>query len=158
MSLPRTFGIGQLAERSGVKVETVRYYEQSGLMPDPPRTEGGHRLYTEEHLRRLIFIRRCRQLGFVMEEIRGLLYLIDGGKYTCGEVQALTLDHARSVREKIKDLKRLEKTLTRIASECEGGAVPECPIVDALLDPGADLWGAPTQSAETAKRAERWRS
>ena len=152
MPLPRTFGIGRLASQSGVKVETVRYYEQSGLMPDPPRTEGGHRLYTEEHLRRLIFIRRCRQLGFVMEEIRGLLGLIDGGNYTCGEVQALTLEHAKSVREKIKDLKRLEKTLTQIASECEGGAVPECAIVDALLDPKAKLWSTRTRSAESAKR------
>lgn len=128
--------------KSGVKVETVRYYEQSGLPPNPPRTEGGHRLYTEGHLKRLVFIRRCRQLGFTMEEIRGLLDLVDGGKYTCGEVQALTLEHAADVRRKIKDLRRLERTLTRIASDCEGGAVPECPIINALLDPRTRLTDA----------------
>ncbi|HET8696721.1 MAG TPA: helix-turn-helix domain-containing protein [Gammaproteobacteria bacterium] len=142
MATPRTFGIGELARQSDVKVETVRYYEQSGLLPNPPRTEGGHRLYTEEHFKRLVFIRRCRELGFSMEEIHGLLALVDGGKYTCGEVQALTLEHAAGVRRKIKDLRRLERTLTRIASGCEGGAVPECPIIDALSDPGTRLTDA----------------
>lgn len=139
MSTPRTFGIGELARRSDVKVETVRYYEQSGLMPDPPRTDAGHRLYTEAHFKRLVFIRRARQLGFSLEEIRGLLALVDGGKYSCGEVQALTLEHAASVRRRIKDLRRLERTLMQIASECEGGAVPECPIIDALSDPATRL-------------------
>jgi MerR family mercuric resistance operon transcriptional regulator len=134
MATPRTYGIGELARQAQVKVETVRYYEQSGLLPNPPRTEGGHRLYTEAHRKRLVFIRRCRELGFSMEEIRGLLDLVDGRKYTCGEVRSLTLEHAASVRRKIEDLRRLEKTLARIASECAGGAVPECPIIAALFD------------------------
>jgi MerR family mercuric resistance operon transcriptional regulator len=134
-----TFGIGTLAKRAGVKIETIRYYEQSELMPDPPRTEGGHRLYTGDHLKRLVFIRRCRELGFTMEEVRDLLKLVDGGGYTCGEVQAITLERAASVRRKIKDLRRLERTLTRIASTCEGGTVPACPIIDALLDPDTRL-------------------
>ena len=135
MSTPRTFGIGQLARASGVRVETVRYYEQSSLMPDPPRSVGGHRIYTEDHLQRLVFIRRCRQLGLSMEEVRNLLELVDGGTYTCGEIRALTLEHAEGIRHKIEDLRRLEKTLAQIASKCEGGSVPECPIIEALLDP-----------------------
>ncbi|HEY5568893.1 MAG TPA: helix-turn-helix domain-containing protein [Gammaproteobacteria bacterium] len=143
MSPPRTFGIGPLARQSGVKIETIRYYERSGLMPDPPRTDGRHRLYSEDHLKRLLFIRRCRQLGFSMEQVRGLLHLVDGGRYTCGEVQALTLEHAGDVHRKIRDLRRLEKTLTGIAAKCRGGAVPACPIVDALLDPQARVLVGP---------------
>ncbi len=142
MATPRTYGIGELARQSQVKVETVRYYEQSGLLPNPPRTDGGHRLYTETHLKRLVFIRRCRELGFSMKEIRGLLDLVDGRKYTCGEVRSLTLEHAADVRRKIADLRGLERTLMRIASECEGGAVPKCPIIDVLFDSGTRLTDA----------------
>ena len=129
------FGIGAMAEHSGVKIETIRYYERAGLLPDPPRTAGRHRLYSYEHLKRLVFIRRCRQLGFSMQEIRGLLKLVDGGTYTCSEVQAMTLDHAKKTRKKITDLRRLEKTLNSIASDCDGGSIPECPIIETLLDP-----------------------
>lgn len=135
MAMARTFGIGELARQSSVKVGTVRYYERCGLMHEPPRTAGGHRLYREEHLRRLVFVRRSRQLGFSMEEVRALLDLVDGGKYTCREVQTLTLEHAADVRRKISDLRRLERTLVRIASDCKGGVAPECPIINALLDP-----------------------
>ena len=134
MGTPRNYGIGALSEQTGVKIETIRYYEHDGLMPAPPRTSGGHRSYSEEHLKRLTFIRRSRELGFSMAEIRGLLALVDGGSYTCGEVRALTLEHAESVRSKILDLQRMEQMLVEIASGCEGGAVPECPIIDALLD------------------------
>lgn len=132
MSTAPHFGIGPLSERSGVKVETVRYYEREGLLPEPPRTSGGHRSYDESHLRRLTFIRRARELGFSMAEIRDLLALVDGGSYTCGEVKTMTMDHAKSIRRKIADLRRMEKTLLDISSRCEGGALPECPIIDAL--------------------------
>ena len=134
MSTRTNFGIGALSERSGVKVETVRYYEREGLLPSPPRTSGGHRSYDETHLKRLTFIRRSRELGFSMREIRDLLALVDGGSYTCGEVRALTMAHAKSVRQKIADLRRMEKMLVAISSQCEGGSIPECPIIDALLD------------------------
>ncbi len=114
-------------------------------MPNPPRSEGGYRLYRNDHLRRLRFIRRCRQLGFAMSEVQELLRLVDGHGYTCGEVQALTLEHAKDVRGKITDLRRMEKALSAIASECAGNDVPDCPIIDALLDaeesemPGTDI-------------------
>ena len=128
------FGIGVLSEQTGVNIETIRYYEREGLLPHPPRTAGGHRSFSEDHLKRLTFIRRCRELGFSMREVRDLLALVDGGSYTCGEVRALTMDHAKSVQQKIADLRRIEKALVDISSRCEGGEIPECPIIDALLD------------------------
>ncbi len=131
--------IGELSKRTGVKIETIRYYEKSGIMPEPPRKAGGFRMYREEHLNRLRFIRRSRQLGFSMADIEGLLGLVDERGYTCGEVRSLTLEHADMVKQKIRDLKRLEKTLRGIASQCTGEEVPDCPIIDALLDPQDQL-------------------
>lgn len=134
MKIFKQLGIGELSKLTGVKIETIRYYEQQKLLADPPRTEGGHRCYNEDHLKRLTFIRRSRQLGFSMKEIRELLILVEGDKYTCGEVKALTMEHAKSVREKIDDLVRMESTLLNISSQCSGDAVPDCPILDALSD------------------------
>jgi MerR family mercuric resistance operon transcriptional regulator len=135
----KEFTIGALSKHTGVKVETIRYYEKSGIMPNPPRSAGGFRMYRQEHLNRLRFIRRCRQLGFSMSDIEGLLGLVDDRGYTCGEVRALTVEHADLVKQKITDLKRLEKTLRGIAAQCTGKEVPECPIIDALLDPSDRL-------------------
>jgi len=126
------FSIGALSKYSGCNIETIRYYEKCGLLPAPPRTEGGHRLFGADHLKRLTFIRRSRELGFSLDEIRALLGLVDGGDYTCGDVKALTVAHLKDVREKIKDLRKLEKTLAEISSQCEGGTVPECPVIEAL--------------------------
>lgn len=125
-------GIGELSKRTDVKIETIRYYEREKLLPEPPRTAGGHRFYSDEHIKQLTFIRRSRQLGFSMEEIRELLVLVEGKTYTCGEVKELTLEHAKSVRQKIADLKRMEATLHDIASQCSGDSTPECPIIDTL--------------------------
>jgi MerR family mercuric resistance operon transcriptional regulator len=133
--IPTELAIGALSEHAGVHVETIRYYEREGLLPSAPRTAGGHRVFGEVHLRRLLFIRRSRELGFSGTEVRALLGLVDGG-YTCGAVRDLTLRHLANVKGKIADLRRLETTLTTIASKCEGGAAPECPIVEAL---SADL-------------------
>ena len=128
----KPFTIGALSKGTGCHIETIRYYERIGLMPKPPRSPGGHRLYEEDHLRRLTFIRRSRELGFTLEEVRGLLRLVDGGSYTCAEVKALTLDHAAEVRRKVADLRKLERVLKEMAAECDGGEVPDCPIIDAL--------------------------
>jgi len=124
---------GVVAERTGVNIETVRYYERIGLLPEPPRSVGGHRLYNEDLLRRLNFIRRSRELGFTLDEVRGLLRLVDGGDYTCGEVEALTSAHLGEVRRKLADLKRMEKVLREMVARCEGGEVPECPVIEALF-------------------------
>jgi MerR family mercuric resistance operon transcriptional regulator len=126
------FTIGSLSRDTGCNIETIRYYERIGLMPAPPRSKGGHRLYEKDHLKRLSFIRRSRDLGFALEEVRGLLRMIDGHDYTCDEVKVLTLNHLQGVQQKIADLRRLEKALKTMAAECEGGNVPDCPIIDAL--------------------------
>ena len=127
--------IGALSRRTGCKVETIRYYERIGLLPPPPRSAGGQRHYGEDGLKRLTFIRRSRELGFSLEEVRGLLRLVDGGGYTCAEVRAITLGHLAEVRAKIADLRRLGRTLESIAAQCEGGTVPDCPIIEALFRP-----------------------
>jgi MerR family mercuric resistance operon transcriptional regulator len=132
----RDFPIGALAGESGVNIETIRYYEKIGVMPTPARSAGGYRLYTAEHLKRLTFIRRGRELGFTLDELRGLLRLVDGHTYTCAEVRALTLDHVADIRRKIADLKRLERVMTNISSRCSGKHIPDCPIIDALFQPG----------------------
>lgn len=133
----RTFSIGALSRRTGCHIETIRYYERIGLMPEPARTAGGHRSYSGAHRRRLGFIRRCRELGFAIGEIRVLLGLVDGGDYTCGDVKAVADRHLDGIRRKMADLKRLERTLKSIAAACDGGQVPECPIIDALY-PGRE--------------------
>ncbi len=124
---------GVLSKRTGCNIETIRYYERIGLLPEPPRTEGGHRDYDEEHLKRLAFIRRGRELGFALEQIRGLLELVDGGDFTCAEIQQITLSHVKDIRARISDLKELERVLAGMASKCEGGKVPECPVIDVMF-------------------------
>ena len=125
--------IGTLSKRTGCNIETIRYYEKIGLLPAPPRSSGRRRLYTDTHRKRLTFIRRCRQLGFSLGEIRELLDLVDGGSYTCNEVRELTLNHADEVKRKITDLRRMEEVLRDITSKCSGGKVPDCPIIEALF-------------------------
>jgi MerR family mercuric resistance operon transcriptional regulator len=122
---------GELARRAGCNLETVRYYERVGLLLEPPRSAGGHRLYADDHLKRLIFIRRSRELGFTVDEIRNLLGLVEDG-YTCGEVRDAAQAHLKSIRRKIADLRKMERMLAGTASRCEGGTVPDCPIIDVL--------------------------
>ena len=123
---------GALARRTGCNLETIRYYEKIRLLPEPPRTEGGHRAYDATHERRLRFILRARELGFTIEEIRGLLGLVDGGNYTCAEVREMTLHHLADVRAKIADLQRLKRTLAQTVAACSGDQVPDCTVIDAL--------------------------
>lgn len=125
--------IGALAERSGCKVETIRYYERIGLMPPPPRSTSGYRLYGADMARRLGFIRRCRELGFALDDVGTLLELVDGGRYSCDDVKRITLQHRDAVRAKIRDLRRLERSLSAISAACRGGSAPPCPIIDALF-------------------------
>lgn len=125
---------GRVSKLTGCNIETIRYYERVGLMPLPPRSTGGHRLYDDALINRLRFIRRCRELGFTLEEIRALLDLVDRDDYTCGEVKDISLSHAQEIRRKIRDLRQLEKTMRGMIKECAGGQVPDCPIIDALFD------------------------
>lgn len=129
--------IGEVSRRTGCNIETIRYYERIGVLPQPPRSKGGHRVYGESHLKRLAFVRRARGLGFTQQEVRGLLELVDGGDFTCGEIKEIALAHADEVRQKISDLQRMENVLSNMAAECDGGTVPDCPIIDALFqEPG----------------------
>src|SRR5438105_4888581 len=125
---------GTLAVRSGCNIETIRYYERIGILPPPPRSQGGHRLYGQDLIKRLTFVRRSRGLGFTLEEIRQLLRLVDGSNYTCAQVETLAHAHARDIRQKIADLRKLKSVLESMASRCTGDEVPECPIIDALFE------------------------
>lgn len=127
------FTIGTLSKYSGVNIETIRYYEKIKIMPSPPRSEGGYRLYNQTHQRRLSFIRRSRELGFSLEEIRSLLTLVDEKSYTCDEVKSLTLEHLETTRRKITDLQKLEVILDDMTSKCDGGLIPDCPVIDTLF-------------------------
>jgi MerR family transcriptional regulator, mercuric resistance operon regulatory protein len=136
-----------VAARAGCNIETVRYYEQVGLLPAPPRSEGGHRLYQDDLVRRLLFIRRARGLGFTLDEIRGLLRLVDGGSYTCAQVEDLALAHIGEIRRKIADLQKLEAVLQSMAAQCTGGEMPDCPIIEALFNPQEWLEASQSRSS-----------
>jgi MerR family mercuric resistance operon transcriptional regulator len=125
--------IGMLAAQTGVNIETIRYYERIGMIPAPRRSPGGQRRYEEDHLRRLSFVRRCRELGFPLGEIRALLGLVDGGQYSCTEVREFALRQLDAVRQRIADLRVMERTLDAMAASCAEGIIPDCPIVDALF-------------------------
>ncbi len=131
-----TMLIGSLSKRTGCNIETIRYYERIGLMPRPARTEGGYRLYSGDDLKRLAFIRRSRELGFTLDQVRNLLLLVDGKDYTCDQVKEMTLAHVGDVRRKIADLRKLERILKDMVSQCDRGAIPDCPLVDALFEGG----------------------
>ena len=125
--------IGDLAKGTGTKVVTVRYYEQIGLLPVPSRTAGNYRTYSNEQMRRLRFIRRCRDLGFTLDQIRDLLRLSSQKDEECGEVDRITAQHLIEVEQKISDLKRLAKELRRLNNCCQGnGIVADCRIIEAL--------------------------
>lgn len=123
---------GVLAQRAAVNSETIRYYEKIALMPHPARSLGGHRLYNDDHLKRLVFIRRCRELGFSLEEIKNLLGLVDTGDYSCDEVKIRTEAHLSDVQQKLRDLKKMEGMLKDLVAECRNGKLSSCPIVEAL--------------------------
>lgn len=135
--LERVMPIGALADRTGVKVETIRYYEQVGLLQPPERTEGNQRRYGRTHLARLAFIKHARDLGFSVEGIRMLLKLSDTPGMACDEAHAIAVGHLEEVRHKIARLRSLETELERIAATCSGGvAACDCAIIDALADHG----------------------
>lgn len=126
--------IGTLAGKTGTKVQTIRYYEQIGLMPEPGRTEGGQRRYTEAELDRLAFIRHARQLGFPLDAIRELLNLSDDPQQTCEEADAIASRQLRQVEQRIARLEALRTELKRMIHECSGGNTSDCRILGVLRD------------------------
>lgn len=132
---PRGITIGQLANAAGVNLETVRYYERIGLMPAPDRTGGGHRAYEDEHVRHLAFIRRARELGFSIEDIRALLALAASGHRSCADVKQIANTHLVNVRAKLADLAKLESILAATVAQCSGTTTPTCAVLDVLDTP-----------------------
>ena len=128
--------IGELSRRTGVNIETIRYYERINMMPHPPRTASGRRVYGEVETRTLSFIRRSRELGFTLDEIRALLALsAEQGQEVCADVRHLAANHLRDVRAKIADLRAMERILADAVRRCEEGESARCPLIDALLKP-----------------------
>lgn len=123
----------ELARRTGCNLETVRYYEKVGLLPEPPRTMGGYRSYDTAHERRLRFVLRARELGFSLDEIRALLRLVDERDQPCAEARTVASVHLRDVQAKIADLKRMERVLKEVVAQCAGGTMPECPLIETLF-------------------------
>jgi len=132
----RKLTIGRLAEETRVNLETIRYYERIGLMPSPRRTEGGHRDYDPAHARQLAFIRRGRELGFSIDEIRALLALASTERGSCAEVREIATSHLLEVRAKLAHLRKLENILAETVAKCSGDSSPHCPVLD-VLDAGA---------------------
>ena len=125
--------IGQLAKRANVNIETIRYYERRGLIPNPPRNESGHRQYSQESVRRTEFIKRAQTLGFSLKEISEVLSLrVEPGR-TCGDIKARTEAKILDIESRIADLEQMRKALSKLASQCTGrGPIGKCPILEAL--------------------------
>lgn len=130
--------IGELARRTGTKVETVRFYEREGLLPAPKRTAGNYRAYSDRHLNRLSFIRRARNLGFTMDQVRELLDLADDASRSCAAVDAIASSHVTEINRKIADLNALREELVRLLDQCEQGTIAHCLILDALAPAGLE--------------------
>jgi len=124
--------IGDLARATGTKVETVRFYEAEGLIPPPARSSGNYRIYEQAHLARLSFIRRARDLGFTLDQVRTLLRLADDRDAPCAEVDAITTAHVTEIDRKLTDLQALRGELVRRLDSCAGSTIADCRIIEAL--------------------------
>lgn len=131
-----TLTIGDLSKATNTKVETVRYYERIGLLPKPPRTSGNYRNYGEAELGRLSFVRRARDLGFSLDQVRALLSLSDDRDCDCAGIDRIANEHLGEVDRKIADLKALRRELKAVIDSCDGGTVAECRIIEALAPRG----------------------
>lgn len=126
--------IGQVARRSAVNVETVRYYERRGLIAEPPRRASGYRQYDPQVVQRIQFIKRAQELGVTLKEIGQLLALADGDGSGCGNVRDFAARKVEDVENKIRHLQSLKKILMRLVRQCSGkGPLTECPIIESLV-------------------------
>jgi DNA-binding transcriptional MerR regulator len=126
--------IGDLSRETGCKVQTIRYYEQIGLMPEPERSGGNQRLYGADHLKRLAFLRHGRELGFSLEAIRKLLSLAEHPAQSCEDADDIARVQLQHVESRIARLRALRKELKRMLAECEGGRVSDCRVIEVLAD------------------------
>jgi MerR family mercuric resistance operon transcriptional regulator len=125
--------IGKLSEKTGVNIETVRYYEKIGLTPKPVRSEGGNRLYNPEQVKRLAFIKRCRELGFPLDTVREFLKLVDEKNFTCAEIADISQHHLEDIQTKIRDLKKIESHLKGLLAQCNKNNTPVCAFIEILF-------------------------
>lgn len=128
--------IGQLGKATDTKVETVRYYERIGLLAAPGRTSANYRAYGADHLSRLSFIRRARDLGFSLDQVRALLDLASDHSRDCGSVDVLANEHMVEIDRKLADLTALRRELSALINSCKGGTISQCRIVEALAPRG----------------------
>lgn len=134
MQRGRELTIGKLAKETGVKVVTIRYYETVGVLPAPSRTAGNYRTYNKDHAKRLQFIRRCRDLGFSLDQVRELLRLSSENAPSCSEVCRIADEHLRAIEFRVADLMRLASELRHISTSCNGRRpIADCRVMDALL-------------------------
>ncbi|WP_228892577.1 MerR family transcriptional regulator [Pseudoduganella aquatica] len=127
-----SFTIGQLASAAEIPAATIRYYEKIGLLSAPTRSDGNYRLYDQLDLARLSFVRRARDIGFTIDQVRSLLAFSDQRETDCCEVMAMTAEHLHAVEQKIADLTALKDRLANLLASCQGGLVANCRIIDAL--------------------------
>jgi Cu(I)-responsive transcriptional regulator len=132
--MAQEFMIGELAKRADTKVQTIRYYEDIGVMPKAHRAANNRRIYNDTHLERLTFIRHSRELGFSLDDIRNLLELSDQPDRPCGEVDTIAREHLGAVERKIASLQVLQAELKRMISHCTGGTISDCRIISVLAD------------------------
>lgn len=129
--------IGEVARRATVNLQTIHYYEREGLLPKPPRTASNYRVYTEDAVRRVRFIKRAQELGFALRDIKELLSLRAAPRSCCADVRQQAQAKLQDIDEKIGTLQRMRKALTRLIGECSGkGRITECPILEALDSEG----------------------
>lgn len=133
-----TMKIGELAKAAQTQIETIRYYEREGLMPQTPRSEGNYRIYGPEHVERLAFVRHCRSLDMTLDEIRTLLRLKDEPQTSCEEVNALIDEHINHVAKRIRELRQLDKQLKALRAQCSGvKETARCGILTVLSRQGS---------------------
>lgn len=131
-SRAETLTIGKLSELTGVNIETIRYYERTKVLAEPRRSGSGRRLYQAADVRTLAFLRRARELGFSLTEIRTLLRLGGPEKASCRDVRRIAAHHLEDIRSKISDLRKLERLLANTVARCTGTTAPDCPVLDIL--------------------------
>ncbi len=134
--------IGRLAKQVGIGIETIRFYERQGLIAPPPRTDSNYRIYPEEEVTRLRFIKRAKNLGFTLNEIKELLFIRHDPHATKADIKNRTLAKIEDMKQKISDLTGIKKALEHLASSCDGhGSLEECPILEALDSDNAEHCG-----------------
>jgi MerR family mercuric resistance operon transcriptional regulator len=124
--------IGELSRRTGVNIETIRYFERVGILAKPPRTASGRRVYGADHVRDLGFIRRSRELGFTPAEVRAIMALGGPDQAPCSQVREIAFHHLERVREKMADLVQLERLLAATINQCEGDRAANCAVIEML--------------------------